>query len=322
MVIRFVNITTFVFLLSLSLCLSRKASYEDSVLNLEDLNPYDYVFKPDYKIDASYGWFPKPTINFYNLALDFQTGDIYDIAHDIRPSGFVTTNSSFTGSNLISRNERKIMRKNENNETDDDYPATSYESYGLNFRFTPYIPLIFRIHAILSINDGMLFSVDESRSFLNLSGSKQNFKEAGIAYISEITLNSGINLIIPVYGAFANIEVPLQSYYYLSLGVSGAYVVSSDLTQYSQIADAKESLRYSNGQDTINLMKRERLSDLNKFRYYADVGIGWELDIYKIGIGLEAYVSLPMNSVVTDEQWKQYIIGLRMSVNFLGFFNL
>ncbi len=295
----------------------------DSTLNLEELNPDEFVYTPDYEIHASYGWFPVPVDNYFNIAFEYMFGDVSDLASRISPSGFVKTKFPYTGNNPLSGDEREIKRAYENLEVEEEeYPETDNWSIGFHALFNTKLPVLFRIHTTLSFNEGMLFSLDETKSYLNYNGNKNQFKEASIVYQDEIMFNAGINCLIPFYGAFAKLEVPIQTYYYLSFGINFGYPISSRTTQYSQIVDAKDFLRYNNGQDTVHLITEKTLSDLNYSRYHANVGLGFEFDVARIGFGMEFYVSVPLNSVVKDALWKQYIYGLKMNINFLGFFDL
>ena len=293
---------------------------QDTTINLEELNTDEFEFSPDFELKASYGWFPVPVDNYFNFSFEYSGGDISDLASNIRPSGFVKTKFPYSGNNPLSDDDREIMESNKNIETDDDYPETDYLSVGFHVLLNTKFPLILRIHSFLSFNEGMLFSLDETKSFLNYNGFKSNFKEAGIIYQDEIMLNTGINFLIPFYGAFANIEIPLCSYYYISVGINFGYPISSETTQYSQIANFKDYIRYKNGQDTVNLITEKTLSDLNYSRYYANFGLGFEFDVSGIGLGMEFYVHAPLNSVVKDALWKQWIYGLKTSFNLLGLF--
>jgi hypothetical protein len=316
----------YILIFILTACISlnaQEAVPEDSILNLEELNPEEYVYTPDYEVHASYGWFPVPVDNYFNMSLEYTGGDISDLASWISPSGFVKTKFPYTGNNPLSGKERKIMRSNENLEVEDEeYPVTDFWSIGFHFKFNTRLPLIFRIHTTFSFNEGLLFSLDETKNYLNFNGTKNPFKEASIVYQDEIMFNAGLNCLIPFYGAFAKIEVPVQTYYYLSFGLNYSYPLSSRTTQFSQIVDAKEFLRYNNGQDTIHLITEKPLTDLNYSRYHANIGLGMEFDISRIGMGLEFYVSVPLNSVVSDALWKQWIYGLKWNFNFLGLFDL
>lgn len=292
----------------------------DSTVNLEELNPDEFKFEPDFEYKASYGWFPVPVDNYFNISLEYMSGDISDLTSDINPAGFIKTKHPYSGNNPLSDDERKIMQSYKNSEVDDDYPETDFWSIGFHALFNTRFPLIFRIHTALSFNEGLLFSLDEKKSFLNYNGIKTTFKEASIIYQDEIMFSAGINCLIPFYGAFASIEMPVVSYYYLSFGINWGYPLSSNTTQYTQIANYKDYIRYKNGQDTIHLITEKTLSDLNYSRYYANIGLGFEFDIARIGIGMEFYVSAPLNSVVKDALWKQWIYGLKTSFNLLGLF--
>src|SRR3990172_2674686 len=103
----------------------------DSTINLEELNPDEFVYTPDYEIHASYGWFPVPVDNYFNIAFEYMFGDVSDLASRISPSGFVKTKFPYIGNNPLSGDEREIKRAYENLEVEDEeYPETDNWSIG------------------------------------------------------------------------------------------------------------------------------------------------------------------------------------------------
>ncbi|MBI5325353.1 MAG: hypothetical protein HZB41_08810 [Ignavibacteriae bacterium] len=313
---------TFLLIFMMNFILSAQGEQtRDTTLNFDDLNPDEFTYTPDFELKASYGWFPVPVDNYFNIALEYMSGDISDLASEINPGSFVKTKFPYSGNNPLSDDEREIKQSYKNIEVDDEeYPETDFLSIGFHALFNTKFPLILRLHTVLSFSEGMLFSLDETKSYLTYLGSKSQFKEASIIYHDEIMFNAGINFLIPFYGAFANIEVPVETYYYLSFGLTWSTSLSSRTTQYSQIANAKDNIRYYNGQDTVHLLTEKTLKNLNYSRYFANIGLGFEFDIARIGFGMEFYVSSPLNSVIKDALWKQWIYGMKLNINFLGFF--
>ena len=117
-------------------------------------------------------------------------------------------------------------------------------------------------------------------------------------------------------------DITAYSFYYIYSGISASYTLSSKGTQYAQIANAKDIIRYNNGLDTINLKSNTSFSELNRFRYYLDIGIGWDFEASKVGLKYELFFSVPLSSVLKDTEWNQYKVGLNLSLYLQWLFNL
>ncbi len=287
----------------------------DSTWDDLGLDPEGFTYDKEIFGHASTGWFPQAYTG-YTLSYtgDLFYADVFDHARGIRPRSFQPTTEPFTGSNPFDSDERDIYQAYKGEQEEDGYPVTDYTEYGLTFLYNLPMPAVLRLGGALQITEGMLFSRDTSRSFLTLRGVAQPFKEVGVVYLKQYSLAGSAGINIPVYGGFIRSEaLTLASYYYIYAGYSAAYAISSRGTQYSQIADAKDDLRYGNGTDTVRLIDKALFQDLDRLRTSLDLAVGWNLASDFGAIGFEAFVSLPQRSVLKDVEWKQYVAGLRIA---------
>ncbi|MCC7439421.1 MAG: hypothetical protein IT211_13095 [Armatimonadetes bacterium] len=267
----------------------------------------------------SHGWFPQAfaarSLSFTAL---FPYADVYDHANDIRSSGFVPTTAPFNHGDPYSSGEREIQQPNQNKEIEDAvYPVTNFSEYGFSFTLNLPMPAILRADAALQIADGVLFSNDTTRSYLTLAGNKGSLKEVNTLFLNQYAVAGKIGISIPFYGVFLVSEaVTIGSYYYLNVGVSGAYTVSSKATQYVQLANVKEDLRYGNGMDTLTLMDQRTLNQLDRVRTGAEVALGWNVSAEFGTFFFEAFLSRQLNSVLKDADWKQYYVGFRLGIGY------
>ena len=299
----------------------------DSTWDLENLDFEDYDNSSSISVEISSGWFPKTPKKLLQIGLiSLQTGATFDIADNIRPKAFIPTTNGFSGYNFMKDEEReirepfstKIVKANSNMPfigalyEPNLYPDTDYGGFGFDYCYTPDLPFNYGIRLKAFNNKGMLFSKDDSKSFLDVYGKKQKFTEASIIHLNEWSLNTGINFELPVYGAFiSSINSMIGSYYFISAGINIDYVIWSEAYQFIQIADAKDKIRYSNGRDTLHLQTDAVLNGLNRFRFGIDFSFGWKYVTPPIGFNGELFVHIPLTSVIDDAAWKQYRIGYR-----------
>jgi hypothetical protein len=300
-----------------------RAQDDDTDTTWDDLGLDPEGFKLDDDIfgHVSTGWFPQPYTAFtFSVSGPFFYQDVWDHAPGIRPRGFRPTTEPFSDSNPYDSDEREILQPNSEEEEDDGYPTTEFQDYSVNFLYNLPFPMVLRANAGVQISDGLLFSNDNSRSYLTIGGAKQQFKEVGVAHLKQYSLVGTGGIVIPVYGGFIkNESTVLASYYYIYGGYSLAYAVSSKGTQYSQIASAKDQIRYGNGADTVTLIYQSKFEGLNRLREAIEVGIGWNLAFDDVAMGMEAFVSLPRTSVLDDVECKQYFAGFRISLGYQWF---
>lgn len=306
-------------LLALTMILATDAAWgqdeTDTTWDDLGLDPEGFKFDEEIFGHVSTGWFPQ-AYSAYTLSLSSHLfADVYDHAPGIRPRAFRPTTSPFTQSNPYRSDEREILQPNSDEEEDDGYPTTGLQDYSISFLYNLPMPAVLRVNAGLQISEGLLFSSDNSRSYLTIGGAKQQFKEVGVAHLKQYSLVGTGGIVIPVYGGFIKNEgATFASYYYLYGGYSFAYAVSSKGTQYSQIASAKDQIRYGNGGDTVTLINKDRFEGLNRLREAIEVGIGWNVAFESGAFGVELFASLPRTSVLDDVEWKQYFVGFRVSL--------
>jgi hypothetical protein len=294
------------------------AQEPDSTYDDFGLDPEGYKVESDLIGHYSHGWFPQPyTASTLSFMTNFIYADVFDFADGIRPGGFHPTTSPFTWHNPYIGNEREIMQAGKNETEDDGFPVTEYSEYSLSYLYNLPMPAIVRGDLQLRITDGLLFSNDTTRSYLALSGVKHSLKEVGVMHLAEYTLAGSLGLNIPFYGVFLESEATnVSSYYYLHVGASAGYVIVSKATQYAQIANAKDELRYGNSRDTVTFLQKKKLGDLDRFRTALDFSLGWGFATDFGAFSIEAFVTVPVSSVLKDAEWKQYYTGLRLALGY------
>jgi len=283
------------------------------------LDPDGFQFDDEVFGHVSTGWFPIP---FLAWSLSYTTdafySDTYDQAMSLRSASLRPTTYPFSWRDPYQdADEREIMRPYKDEEEDDGYPVTNYDEHRMTFSFSAPVPLLLRASAGLTITEGLLFSNDTTRSYLSLAGVVRNLREVGVVYLKEYAIAGDIGLTIPLYGGFIKNEAFRgSSYYYLHGGIGGSYAVSSEATQYTQIANAKSDIRYGNGGDTATLIREERLPNLNRTRYAYHAAIGWNLTAEFFHLGFELFATVPTTSVLDDADWEQYFVGARISLGY------
>ena len=293
-------------------------SRQDSLWKDLGLDPEGYDPESDLFGKYSHGWFPQAS-PAQSLSLTFPVlySNVYDAGNSIRSRSFVPTTAPFGWRNPFESNEQDILKPNSDEVADDGYPFTSYGEYGLSYTFSLPMPLILRGDARLSIVDGMIFSNDTTRSYLTLSGLKRPLKEVSVLHLEQYLLSGSVGFNIPFYGVFLEWDaMSVSSYYYLHAAASAGFAVSSKATQYMQIANVKDELRYGNGSDTVTVMEAGRLSELNRFRTAIDVGLGWNFSAAVGTFFVEAFVSAPLSTVVRDAEWREYYVGFRFGLGY------
>ncbi len=305
----------------------------DSVWNLYDLNPDTLTLSQDFKFSESHGWFPDRFDNSYHIGINFFLGDNNDVANKIRSGSFSPTKNPFSGSIPISKDQRKITKPGDRSfysasdysgdipsDSDAEFPRTTYWGGGFDFLMNLNLPFSLRFHTQFIVSDGLLFTEDKSKSFLN-KGKKKGFNEIGVIYLEEMYVNTGVGLQLPVYGGFMDItDHQIASYYYIFSSVNLDYAVFSEATQYMQIADAKNELRYNNMQDTLRLQSGDSFDNINRFRPRLDFGFGWNMIVSSVGMGVELFGSIPLDSVLDDVYWRQYRYGVNIYITYNSIF--
>lgn len=303
-------------LLVVFLCAGIVQAQQEQLPNLEHIDPDEFTVEDDLTLYYSTGWFPRPYAG-YTFSLLMESGDVWDRASGIRSASFVPTRYAFSHSDPYGDSDEREVRKSFSEDNEDDYPETNLSGYSLAVTANLPLPAVLRLEAGLLISDGVLFSSDRTRSFLGYDGTRRDFHEVGVIYLEEWLIKGAVGVNIPVYGAFVIAgEGAISSWYYAHGGVTAMWQVSNRGTQYAQIADAKDDLRYGNGADTVRLQPRDSWRNVNTFRTAISAGIGWNLSAQFFHFSFEPFVMLPLTSVLDDAEWRQVVGGVRF---FLGY---
>lgn len=269
----------------------------------------------------SSGYFPIPMSWQFTVGLMFQGDFLINSANNILPTGLVKTNRPYSAS--YSREDDYLIFK-EKFSDDEESASLSNEAYclGLDYKLTPNIglPVIFRANTLITWTTALLYSEDNSKSYLDYNNNQKNYLEIGNILLEETMLEVNAGLSIPIYGVFINPPVDLSSTYSLYVGFHLAEVLTSSATQYLQIGDVKEKLRYENGLDTVNLISQIELPTLLKSRTGIEIGLSTNLDIQGYGALFELKALFPSQSILTDERWKQTQIRIGTIFYFGGVF--
>jgi hypothetical protein len=282
----------------------------DSLWNLEDLNPDDFDFTEDFPMTYSKGWFPRPLKTTFGIGLSYGVGSTHVAASKMRSKSFVPTYNGFQGGYGFKKDQEKIKKKG--SEDFEDYPpGQAVLDLGLTGFFSSKY-LMFEAQAKYSRTHGILSSIDDTRSFLNLAGHKQKFLEGAVVHIADHNIRLSFGLTLPFYGAF--ILDNFSSYYYIQAGVAFEIPVSSSATQYFQVLDTKDDLRYGNGTDTVRVMHDVKLSTLTDVRKSFEIALGGITDLNVIGLEYSFRYSFMFNSMLTDVIWKQHQFRMHIGI--------
>ncbi len=291
-------------------------SNEEEEWNLDSLeyNPDD--FQQDYIFQGSSGFFPliyDDNTFYYNLY--YISGDIYDHSNITQTQQFGQAYNSWIGNFDIAKDSRKIKIKYSLN-NEDKYPITDYNEAGIGITLPTFSIFYLKLNTSISWSTSLIADVYEAKQYRKFDNSISNFKEANFINLDELNLGYSANIIIPIYGATVNIGTYLGSFYYLSGGLSGIYNIKSEATQYLQILDNKSNLRYANGTDTLRIFFKDKLDDYNKIRQFIDIGTGLMINAFSYYINFGLNASLPINSLLNNEEWKQLIIKIGLEIGF------
>lgn len=293
----------------------------DELPDLDAIDPDTFTVESDMLGAYSTGWFPQPH-RAYTLNFMIVNGNVWDQAWGLRSSALVPTAFSYAHHNPYGDSDQREIIKpfatiDDSDSEEDDYPETDYDEYSLCFTANLPFPAVLRAEAGLLVTDGLLFSSDRTRSFLSYSGVRQNFHEVQVAHREEWLLKGGVGIDIPVYGAFVQVDdVSISSYYYVHGSISGLLLLSGKGTQYAQIADVKDRLRYGNGTDTVQLRPRGEWEGVSTFRTALTVGIGWHVSAQFAVFRVEPFVAFSPTSILRDAKWTQYMAGIRVALGF------
>ena len=295
---------------------------------LDSLNIEDFDFQGDDVYRYSKGWFPTP---YEAASLSFFSGinnDLHDRATNLRSRAFEPTVSPFDWHDPYNCSgvgeffgfdckEKQILKDDSDEPVEGGYPRRNYSEIGLRFLYHLPVPAILRAEAAYRVSNGLLYSEDTTRAYLPHDGVPRSFREIGVLFHHQDIVSGGIGLQIPVNGVFFDSDFgSIGSYYYIFGQLAADYALFVRTRQYTQIADAKDQIRFGNGQDTVSLMNTNAPEGINRLRTSWEAGLGWGLSFEVFVAGIEAYISVPFTSLVDDGNWKQYYAGLRFSLGY------
>jgi len=215
-------------------------------------------------------------------------------------------------------NEKKIMERGSSDEVKDGYPESEFSEFGLRLSYHLPVPGVVNVSGAYRHAVGLLYSEDTSRAYLSYDGLMRPFREIGVLHYKHYSVSGSVGLHIPVYGAFLTTKsFTAGSYYYIGGALSADYALVNRAEQYTQIADAKEQIRYGNHQDTAVLMRMSQPPGFNRFRSSVEVNLGWRVAAEVITFGIEGFLSIPRTSLLEDADWWLYYGGVRMYVGYL-----
>jgi hypothetical protein len=303
-----------IFFITFSTLFAWQEDDDDATWNLDTLDYRNLDFEADFEFKASYGWFPTIYTSGLSYIFYFSSGDIYDEAQ-ITNSNFLAPSRLPLIADIQMDSDEKTIRKAYSKDEDEDGPETSYGEVGLGLRLKMTTNNFFRLKLGYFWDLSLLGAVDRSKRFLNNTGNIRMLKEANLLQLDEhgIAFNAGFE--IPIYGVFASTEdSDLESFYHIYGGLSGSHSFISEASQYLQIANAKDDLRYNNGRDTLNLINEQQLGNINLTKMRFEFGIGSRFLMDGSGFGFEITYSYPITSLFNDDRWLQHIIKFDLSI--------
>lgn len=262
--------------------------------------------------EYSKGYFPKSLDILRRWFFDFGIGSIWDQAPGIFSKSFYPTKFGFSGKSQDD-DELETREKFSNEESDegDKFDVTNYSTFRLSFVYPIYIGYLGLGIGIDNVK-GCLYSVDRTKSFLGYDNKPVGFKEISTIILDETHFNLNANFMLPIYGGLIQSKESMGSFYYLSFAYDYNHAILTDASQVIQIANHKNEIRYSNGNDYQYLFKEDELKTLNKNREYLSLGIG----VIGSGGGLDFkfdFISkFSITSILNDANWNQNIYYFSM----------
>ncbi len=258
------------------------------------------------------GYFPKSLNILSSWFFDLQIGGIWDQAPGIFSKSFYPTKFGFSGKSQ-DEDELETREKfsNEENDEGDNFNITTYSSYRLSYVVPIYIGYLGLGFGIDNIS-GCIYSVDRTKSFLGYDNKPVGFKEISTITLDETHLNLNANFMLPIYGGLIKSKESMGAFYYLSIGYDYNHAFLSSASQVIQIANHKNEIRYSNGNDYQYLFKEDELKTLNKNREYLSLGLGIIASGGGIDFKFDISSKFSMDSILKDANWNQNIYYFTM----------
>lgn len=281
----------------------------DSIYNLEDLDEQE-LFNDELMLSYSKGWFPRIIGTYSNMMIKFSGIVVMDFARDVTSDYFVPTNKPFNSSDDRSNDESEQREKYSDDEK--SLSDNGSWSYGLHYSFSSILPFFTEIGISYQSLKSDIYSIDKSKQFL-FNEEVRDFKEGASILVKDYGISGQINIILPLYGAFVGFE-EFFSIYTLSLGYQAYYIFDSNVIQEFQILNNKDKIRYSNGTDKMRVIDNKELENTLKFRSYLELGLGFRMGSPNGFIDYSITFGIPTQSLLSDNNWKQYLLGLELKL--------
>lgn len=275
------------------------------------------------KVEFTKGFFPIPIYTSFTIGIFNEGSFVLSDVNGINPKGLKSINGTYS-SKFNEDTEHRYFKKKFSDDDEDTEIERESNSWGLDFRLTPDIgiPIIFRAAAMFTWSTDLLFSMDYSKSYLDYDNTLHNYFEINNLLLEETQLETKLGVSIPIYGAFISHPILTSSVYSLYLGLSNAQVLSSSASQFVQIGNAKNKIRFENGLDTLVQTSNIELPSLIKNRFGMEIGVELGAEIFGLGMNASIKALIPTGSILSDESWKQYQIRLGTVIYFGGLLRL
>ncbi len=262
--------------------------------------------------NSKFELFPVITGNTISVGLILGGGITLSQSNIIQSNSFISR-ENFKPTPFFGLDGAKIRYKN-SDIFYPDHPVNYHYRLAIDVNYHTNYTIDFRFNVAYDLNREVLYS--EKKLLYLDNDSPEEFIERTIVYNDETLIKPGAGLLIQILGSsdqyLGGAALGLQQYLSLYLGFSVAVPLSSSATQYLQIKNNNDILRYKNGSDTLRIIDNRQLVDINFFRSYFDAEIGWFVE-NQINFGISAYYSYQLNSILENSNWKQWICGIKLS---------
>lgn len=312
-----------IFLLTSSMLFSQERVWTPKSFDSLEVSP-KIDFSEEEKIEFTKGYFPTPVYSAFTVGILGEESLLFlSEANGISPKGLKSIYGKYSNQYNEDDEHRYFKKKFSDDDEDTEISSESY-SIGLDFRLTPNIgiPVIFRAAAMVSWNTDILYSMDFTKSYLDYDNTLHSYFEINNLLLEETLLETKLGVSIPVYGAFVSHPIPSSSIFSLYLGMSNSQILSSKATQFSQIANAKDKIRFENGLDTLVQTSNLELPSLLKNRFGMEIGAEFGAEAFGLGLNVSLKALIPTESILSDEPWKQYQLRFGTVFYFGGLFRL
>lgn len=307
---------------SSNILLSQDREWVPKSFDSLDVQPKSEIYDDEeVNMDYTKGYFPIPVYTALNVGLYMEGSYLLSSASGISPSGLKPIGGTYSNSYNKDTDYLKFKKKFSDDE-ESTYITSEGYSIGLDFKLTPNIgiPVVFRATAIITWNTDVLYHLDNSKSFLDDDNKTRDYLEINNLLLEETQLELKGGISIPLYGVFISKQMQMSNLFSLYIGVSNSIVLSSEATQYAQIGDVKDKLRFENGLDTLVQTSNIELPSLIKNRLGLEFGLETSFEVMGYGANFGLKGLIPTESIVSDESWKQYQFRIGVSIYFGGLF--